>query len=205
MGLSNSERLILYRLHEVLSGLSTSKADAHRRAMHVLQHGLEDIFPEDLEAVRSKAPNLEAGKFVREALELYHNLQFSFHRLHNTERDLIRERDVLFPGFCQREESDHFELAQVFLGQLAMWPGFRLLGRLDSGVPMIATYERMLATAKSCAFDNRRGYSGKNVRKIVAAAKALETSTARTSEHPKARPSSPPKKSAEGELHAGQR
>ena len=171
MGLTNNERLMLYRLHELLAGSQKGSNAHHARAMKSLELGLEDVFPEELWPFESPNINVEAASFVRDIFQLFDKMQYSFYRSFQGQKDVVGENDVLFPGFSAQHEPEYLDQADLFLNRIRLMRGFRLRGKLDSGVPMKAAYKSMLEASKNCSFDSETGYSSHDLRSLTTAMK----------------------------------
>lgn len=169
MGLSDTERLVLYRLHENLALNAGGRENSHTRAMRVLEHGLEDAFPERIWPNKSPQFDKAVALFVRDVVTLYDKLQYSVFQSKLSQKNLIRESETFFRGFCKKSEAAYFELADVMVNKVGGMHGFRISGDLDSGKPMKKVYERMIEASKSCVWNDGAGFSTNDLLKIFRA------------------------------------
>lgn len=144
MKLTEAERVILHRLHEVLAALHPDERKEHEAKMTVLRDGYhEEHYRFDLGKPVSKADQA----FVKDVLDLYRGLNASYAALPSKDKASVDKKKLVFPGFDGNNETDLMAFAMLLVRDLGLWAELKSRD-LNSHMPMRETYARMLAAAK---------------------------------------------------------
>jgi uncharacterized protein len=143
--LSLKDRLLLSNQYRILELLDEGNASeyAHRRA--VLTGGQEMHYITLLEDF-SNALNLEMAREVMDILEMFSRLRLSYDHLDG--KTSIPDNGVDFSGFHPEFEGEMLNYAQFYMAKLGRHRWLKNAdGRgLESSVPMLDVYRRMLST-----------------------------------------------------------
>lgn len=135
-------RLILINQFEILEKLNPSESDNYIKYQDILRLGFESDM-EGLFENLSEIFSIEKCEFVHEVLNMHSSLLFSYQNIGDTNIDLSQ---INFLGFDQNHESHHNAYARFILVDEKRYPPVANSAdtRLDSSVPMIEAYSRML-------------------------------------------------------------
>jgi uncharacterized protein len=146
--LSLKDRLILanqYRMLEMLDEKQSGRHAVHREiltsAMETHYVTLLDDFANDL--------NLDVSHEVMDILAMFTRLRLSFEHL--TGASKVAEQEIRFSGFHPEFESEMLGFANFYMKKLGRhrWLSESLNEGLESAVPMLDVYRRMLTAWKS--------------------------------------------------------
>ena len=103
MKLTDAERVILYRLHEVLALMQPEQAEHHQNKMEILDSGFhEQLYNFHLSKPFSKVDS----EFAMDVLDMYRALHDSYRALPEKDNKLVDQSKVLYSGFDGNNESE---------------------------------------------------------------------------------------------------
>ncbi len=144
MQLSRTERWILANQYRILEKLSRDKeeAQAYSEGREALEWGYELHYPSLAEHILEETLSCEECAEVKDILFMYSTLQAASEVI--AEVSLIDEELLVFPGFLANTETRQWIYARYRCGRAA---GTKLRARsedLQSFVPMLDRYRKML-------------------------------------------------------------
>lgn len=155
MKMTDVERTILIRLHEVLMALKPKEAKEHEVAIQILREGYHEDLYEQCGACYLSEPFPEKDqKFVYDVLDLYTSMNRSFRALPKGERRKVDKERLRFPGFDATDEAASMAFANFVIKKQGRWSDLDHKGEYKSEAPMLPRYERMLAVARKLKSDH---------------------------------------------------
>lgn len=142
--LSLKERLLLANQYRILELLEPEQAAKHAGSREILAGAVETHYVTLLEDF-SNAINLDVSCEVMDVLEMFTRLRLSYEHLGT--RNTVDEREIEFGGFHPKLEHEMLSYTQFYMKKLGRhrWLGDTLGEGLESGVPMLDVYRRMMA------------------------------------------------------------
>lgn len=142
--LSLKDRLLLANQYRILELLDPEQAAKHAGNREIISGALETHYVTLLEDF-SNAINLEVACEVMDILSMFTRLHLSHNHLGS--ESTVEEKGIEFGGFHPQFESDRLSYAQFFMKKLGRhrWLGDGLGEGLESSVPMLDVYRRMMS------------------------------------------------------------
>jgi uncharacterized protein YfbU (UPF0304 family) len=161
MKLSRTERWMLANQYRILAALDPARAARYNDCVLALEKGYAAVIDRMSAHVSRDDTDHKESQEVDEILTMFDALQRTYRVLEDPFG--IDPLQLRFPGFDAKTEADYLGYAQ-FLLEREHWPERLDAARpLDTGVPMLRQYRRMLDEWK------KRGRSGTLDRKDIAA------------------------------------
>ena len=171
MKMSDTERLTLIRLHEVLALLKPKEAKEHEAAIQVLREGYhEDLYEQMTGTYLSEPFPEEDQKLICDVLDLYSSLSDSYQRLSKSDRKSIAKDELRFPGFDEATEHAHVRFVKFVIKKQHRWPDVDHKPDLNAGRPMLAIYRMLLRESRKLKTEAGH-YSAEELNAIVEWAK----------------------------------
>ena len=150
MEITKRDRLILINQYRILASLNKNEADHYEELISILENGYAIFYSQLDEWISDEMPEDE-GRFVLEVLDLYRAIE-DVKRASKDNR-LLAHRYSFFRGFDGNNETDHMSFCRFLIekqGKYQEQKQYLLKNdNLNSHMPMIEKYSRMLDEAKS--------------------------------------------------------
>jgi uncharacterized protein len=165
MKLTDSERLMLLRMHEILAHLVPTDAKRHELNMRILSDGYHE---------REYDPHLSApisaadGELVYDVLDLYRSLNTSYKALPPKDRKGVDKSDLAFKGFDLNHEIDLYGYTQFLIQEAGKWAELKQAASFNSHTGMREYYNRMLEKARALGA-HRTDYTAQEINDILSA------------------------------------
>lgn len=144
LNLTDVERRILINQSRILAALYPLDAPEFERAIEVLSEGYQEAWPDlVLKGLKSTFPK-EDMNFIYQVLGMYDWLQKSFYALTLEDKLQLKERTLVFPGFCPKTETRHIAYATFLLENLDRFSYVEVIKPLHASQPMRDIYQEML-------------------------------------------------------------
>jgi uncharacterized protein YfbU (UPF0304 family) len=148
MELTKKDRLLLINQYRILAALNKDEESYYKELIEVLERGYSIFYSLVDEWVSEDMPEA-AGKFVLDILDLYRALE-DLKRSTKDER-LMKNPYSYFSGFDGINETQHMGFCRFLVEKQGKFqeqkPYLLKTDNMNSHMPMIAKYERMLAVA----------------------------------------------------------
>lgn len=149
MKMSDSERLVLIRLHEVLALLRPKDAKDHELAIQVLKEGYhEDLYEQTTGTyLADPFPEKDQG-LVYDVLDLYESISQSYHHLSKADRKKVAKEDLHFRGFDEATEHAHLRFVRFVIKKQHRWTSLDHKTDFNAGQPMLEIYRLLLRESR---------------------------------------------------------
>ena len=149
MEISKRDRLILINQYKILAGFNKDEADYYQELINILENGYSIFYSQLDESVLDDMPP-EAGRFVLNILDLYRAIE-EVKRSSQNEK-LIGHSYSYFNGFDGNNESEYMGFCRFLIEVQGKFQEQKQYlsknDHLNSHMPMIEKYERMLKISK---------------------------------------------------------
>lgn len=150
MKLLKKDRLLLINQYRILAALDKSEESHYLELIEILERGYSIFYSLIDEWVSEDMPE-EEGRFVLEVLDLYRAID----DVKRSSRDsrLVDHAYSIFPGFDGNNESEYLSFCRFLIEKQGKFQEQKQYlqknGGMNSHMPMIDKYRRMLAHRKS--------------------------------------------------------
>lgn len=168
MKMTDSERLTLIRLHEILCLLKPKEAKEHEAAIHVLREGYhEDLYEQTTGTyLADPFPEKDQG-LIYDVLDLYESLMQSYSKLSKVERKQVDKNSLRFRGFDEATEHGHLRFVRFVIKKQHRWTGLDHKTDFNAGQPMLEIYRLLLRESRKLKAEPGE-YSAEQINKLLA-------------------------------------
>lgn len=149
MKLDKKERLILINQYKILSLLDADSSGYYQELIKILENGYEIFYSTFDQWIDDDMP-VDKGKFVLEILDLYRSIEDIKRK--SKDKSLMIHNYSFFQGFDGNNESEYMAFARFLIdvqGKFVEQKEYLIRNdNLNSHMPMVEKYERMLAKSK---------------------------------------------------------
>lgn len=149
MKLDKKERLILINQYKILSLLDADSSGYYQELIKILENGYEIFYSTFDQWIDDDMP-VDKGKFVLEILDLYRSIEDIKRK--SKDKSLMIHNYSFFQGFDGNNESEYMAFARFLIdvqGKFVEQKEYLIRNdSLNSHMPMVEKYERMLAKSK---------------------------------------------------------
>lgn len=152
MNLLKKDRVILINQYKILAALDRSQESYYRELIEILEHGYS-IFYSMIDEWISDDVTEADGRLVLNILDLYRAIE-DVKRVTKDER-LLEHPFGVFPGFDGNNESEYLGFSRFLVERQGKFQEqeqyFQRNDRMNSHIPMVEKYHRMLDERKTIA------------------------------------------------------
>jgi uncharacterized protein len=171
MRLSREQRWIFANQYLILEHLHPDQADYYARAREVLESGYELNYGWIAEHIFEQTMTEEQCSEVINILDMFTALERSYDEL--AEKPNVEEQDIRFHGFDGNHETDQMSYARFLIEKEHKFSSLADAGslgdNLNSHMPVLDTYRRMLAMWQQLPLAQRYQLAADDIARIVAA------------------------------------
>ena len=160
--LTDKERLFLANQHEILGHLDTDNSDYHLKLAEQLRDGHKWLYSQSFDNFSENLPDDDA-ELVLNILQIYEIIQDAYDGL--SDKSLISEHQIKFPGFDGNNESEYVSFARFYVTRINRFPWFSER-EFNSHIHSVDTYKRMLRIFND-VYDPVHGDDHLNAQQII--------------------------------------
>jgi uncharacterized protein YfbU (UPF0304 family) len=168
MKLTREQRWILANQYLILEHLHPEESDYYQRSRKVLEHGWELNYDWIAENIYERTMSGDECAEVLDILDMFRSLESSFEAL--ADKEGIEAYQVTFAGFDGNYEAAQLGYASFIIKEEKKFEELANHGDgLNSHIPVLDTYRRMLAVCKGNPIEQRYDLSAESILAIVGA------------------------------------
>ncbi len=150
MEISKKDRVLLINQYKILSAIKPDESDHYNELIDILENGYEIFYSMIDEWISDEMPSDE-GRFVLDILDLYRAIEY-FKRSTKSEA-ISKNHFSVFAGFDGNNETQYMGFARFLIETQGKFSEqeqyFRQNDHLNSHMPMVSKYKKMLDTSKN--------------------------------------------------------